>query len=165
MGSVSRLSYDLKAVIARSSLLAAMASTLPSARVVDLQQGLALLPVSDALSDAVTDPARPRRADFWSLPSGFDRVLAEWSKEGSVAYVEAEYFGGTGEENVAVWRDGRLVLGPLHLVDGELSSSDGTPICRALREVGVRAAEEEDEFTTVGLGKHRNTERWAGMTT
>ncbi|MBB3078645.1 hypothetical protein [Streptomyces violarus] len=159
------MSYDLKAVIARNSLLAAMASTLPSARVVGLQQGLALLPVSDALSDAVTDRAQPRRTDFWSLPSGFDRVLAEWSEAGSIAYVEAEYFGGTGEENVAVWRDGRLVLGPLHLLDGELPPSDGTPVCLALREVGVRAAEEEDEFTTVGLGKHRNTEGWAGKST
>ncbi|MEU4490109.1 hypothetical protein AB0H94_35435 [Streptomyces purpurascens] len=158
------MSYDLKAVIARSNLLAAMTSTLPSARLVELQHGLALLPVCGALSDVVTDPVQPRRTDFWSLPRGFDRVLAEWSNEGPVAYVEAEYFGGTGEENVAVWHDGQLALGPLHLVDSELPSTDGTPVCRALRELGVRA-EGEDEFTAVGLGKHRSTEGWAGMTT
>jgi len=159
------LSYDLKAVIAERSLLAAVASGLPWARVVNLQQGLALLPVSDALSEAVADADRPRRADFWGLPPGFDRVLAEWSGEGSVAYVEAEYFGGAGEENVAVWRDEQLVLGPLHLVEGELPSGEGTPVCRALRELGVRAGEREDEYTAAGLGKHRNTEGWASVTT
>ncbi|MFD5779453.1 hypothetical protein ACFVWX_04075 [Streptomyces sp. NPDC058220] len=159
------MSYDLKAVIAGSGLLAAVVGGLPSARVVDLRQGLALLPVSDALSDAVAGADQHCRTDFWSLPSGFDRVLAAWSKEGSVAYVEAEYFGGLGEENVAVWRDGQLVLGPLHLVEGELPSSEGTPLCRALRELGVRAGKREDEFTAVGLGKHRNTEGWAGATT
>ncbi|MFJ8150572.1 hypothetical protein ACIQ6R_36905 [Streptomyces sp. NPDC096048] len=159
------MSYDLKAVIAGSRLLAAVAVGLPSARVVDLQQGLALLPLSDAFSEAVADADQPRRADFWSLPSGFDRVLAGWSKEGSVAYVESEYFGGAGEENVAVWRNGRLVLGPLHLVEGELPSDAGSPVCRALRELGVRAGEREDEFMAVGLGKHRNTEEWASVTT
>ncbi|MFF5860076.1 hypothetical protein ACFY8B_31405 [Streptomyces sp. NPDC012751] len=34
--------------------------------------------------------------DFWSHPPGFDLVLAEWAKEGPVANVEAEYFGGIG---------------------------------------------------------------------
>ncbi len=159
------LSHDLKAVIAGSGLLAAMASGLSSARVVDLKQGLALLPISDALSDAVADADRPRRTDFWSLPPGFDLVLAKWSKQGPVAYVEAEYFGGVGEENVAVWCDGQLVLGPLHLVEGELPSSEGSPVCRALRVLGVRPGEREDEFTAVGLGRHRNVEGWTGVPT
>ncbi|MGW0862367.1 hypothetical protein [Streptomyces sp. NPDC002611] len=165
MTTGNELSYDLKAVIARRRLLAAMTSALPSARLVDLRHGLALLPVYGAMSDAVADPAQPPRTDFWSLPRGFDGVLAEWSHQGPVAYVEAEYFGGAGEENAAVWHDGQLVLGPLHLVEGELPSTDGTPVCRALRELGVRAAEGEDEFTAVGLGKHRSTEGWAGLTT
>ncbi|WP_406481961.1 hypothetical protein [Streptomyces sp. NBC_01615] len=154
------MSYDLKAVIARSGLLAAVTSGMAAARVVDLQQGLALIPMSEALSGAVTDAAQERRADFWSLPAGFDRVLAEWSKEVPVAYVESEYFGGVGEENVAVWRNGQLALGPLHLVEGEPPSAEGTPVCRALRELGALAGEREDEFTSVGLGEHRDTEKW-----
>ncbi|MFE4720491.1 hypothetical protein ACFRLW_29550, partial [Streptomyces sp. NPDC056728] len=97
---------------------------------------------------------------FWSLPAGFDRVLAEWSKEGPVAYAESEYFGGVGEENVAVWRDGRLALGPLHLLEGESPPAEGTPVCRALRALGVLAGERDDEFASAGLGEHRDTEEW-----
>ncbi|MFF4353848.1 hypothetical protein [Streptomyces sp. NPDC001530] len=146
-------------MIARKGLLDAVTGDLSAARVVDLRHGLALVPMTDVLSDALTDASRARRTDFWSLPASFDGVLAEWSKGGPVAYAEAEYFGGAGEENVAVWRDGELVLGPLHLVEGEPAPAEATPVCQALRELGVRAG-EDDEFTVVGLGEHRDNEGW-----
>lgn len=154
------MSHDLKAVIAGSGLLASVAGELAAARIVELRHGLALVPMTAALSDALTDASQARRTDFWCLPAGFDRVLAEWSAQGPVAYVEAEYFGGAGEENAAVWCDGELALGPLHLVEGELPPSEGTPVCRVLRELGVRAGGPDDEFTRVGLGAHRDAEGW-----
>ncbi|UFQ13651.1 MULTISPECIES: hypothetical protein [Streptomyces] len=154
------MSYELRAVIAESALLASVTRGMDAARVVVLRQGLALLPMSAALSKAVTDAAQARRADFWNLPAGFDRVLADWSEEGPVAYVESEYFGGVGEENVAVWRDGHLTLGPLHLLEDELMPPEGTPVCRALRALGAVAGAGGDEFTSVGLGEHRWTEKW-----
>ncbi|MGW2305886.1 hypothetical protein [Streptomyces sp. NPDC001809] len=153
------MSYDLKAVIAGRGLLEVLTGELPAARLVDLRHGLALLPMTDALSDTLTDGSRARHSAFWSLPAGFDEALFEWSKRGSVAYVEAEYFGGVGEENAAVWRDGELVLGPLHLVEGEPTPAERTPVCQALRALGVRAG-EDDEFTAAGLGAHRNNDGW-----
>jgi hypothetical protein len=36
-----------------------------------------------------------------------------------------------------------------------------SPISQALRIIGVVAEQEMDEFDTVGLGKHRETHRWA----
>ncbi|OAR26643.1 hypothetical protein A8W25_31595 [Streptomyces sp. ERV7] len=154
------MSYVLTAVIARTSLLTAVTKGTATAHVVELRQGLALVPMSAALSDEVADATAERRTDFWNLPAGFDRVLADWSKEGPVAYVESEYFGGMGEENVAVWRDGQLALGPLHLVEPEPLPAEGTPVCRALRELGAVAGTRDDEFESVGLGEHRNTESW-----
>ncbi|MFK4599844.1 hypothetical protein [Streptomyces pristinaespiralis] len=153
------MSYDLKAVIARRDLLDVVTRDLSAARVVDLPHGLALLPMTDALSDALTDASRARHSAFWSLPAGFDEVLVDWSRTGSVAYVEAEYFGGVGEENAAVWRDGELVRGPLHLVEGELTPTEGSPVCQALRALGVSAG-EDDEFTAAGLDAHRNNDGW-----
>ncbi|MET9104975.1 hypothetical protein [Streptomyces zhihengii] len=115
--------------------------------------------MTDALSDALTDASQARHSAFWRLPAGFDEVLVDWSRTGSVAYVEAEYFGGVGEENAAVWRDGELVLGPLHLVEGELAPTEGSPVCQALRALGISAG-EDDEFTAVGLDAHRNNDGW-----
>ncbi|MFF1279205.1 hypothetical protein ACFVY4_00120 [Streptomyces sp. NPDC058299] len=68
-----------------------------------------------------------------------------------MAYAEAEYFGGVGEENAAVWRDGELVLGPLHLAEGEPAPAGGSPVCQVLRALSVHAG-QEDEFMAVGLG-------------
>ncbi|MEU0048640.1 hypothetical protein [Streptomyces sp. NPDC006309] len=153
------MGYDLRAVIAERGLLAAVTADVSAARLVDVRHGLALLPMTGVLSDALTDAARPRRTAFWSLPPGFDDVLAEWSRTGSVAYAEAEYFGGVGEENAAVWRDGELVLGPLHLAEGETAPAGGSPVCQVLRALGVHAG-QEDEFTAVGLGEHRDNEGW-----
>ncbi|WP_326715026.1 MULTISPECIES: hypothetical protein [unclassified Streptomyces] len=98
--------------------------------------------------------------EFWRLPSGVDVMLAEWSKAGPVAYVESEYFGGVGEENSAVWRDGCLALGPLHLLEGEPVAAQGSPVAQALRELGIRAAGSSDEFAAVGLDRHRASEDW-----
>ncbi|MFC4463849.1 hypothetical protein ACFPH6_04570 [Streptomyces xiangluensis] len=154
------MSYDLKAVVAGSGLLTAVTAELPSARIARLRHGLALIPMTDALLVAPGEGSQIRRTGFWNLTAAFDQLLAEWSKTGPVAYVEAEYFGGVGEENAAVWRDGSVVLGPLHLLEGETAPVEGTPICRVLRELGVTAGAAQDEFTIVGLGDHRDGEGW-----
>ncbi|MFF3343183.1 hypothetical protein [Streptomyces flavidovirens] len=49
---------------------------------------------------------------------GFEKTLSDWSTAGPVAYVEAEYFGGVGEQKAAVWYGGTIVLGPLHVQAG-----------------------------------------------
>ncbi|MFF8659311.1 hypothetical protein [Streptomyces huasconensis] len=67
---------------------------------------------------------------------------------------------GQQRQTLAVWRDGHLTLGPLHLLEGELTPDEGTPVCRALRELGAVAGARGDEFTSVGLGEHRWTEKW-----
>ncbi|KFF96151.1 hypothetical protein IQ62_38280 [Streptomyces scabiei] len=46
------------------------------------------------------------------------------------------------------------------LVAGEPSSAEGAPVCRAQRELGALAGERDDDFTGVGLGEHRVTEKW-----
>jgi hypothetical protein len=63
------------------------------------------------------------------------------------------------EQASLVWDTGTIVLGPL--VDLEVSPSPAAPINQALRRLGVRAEPPaEDEFATVGLGRHRWTLQW-----
>jgi hypothetical protein len=78
-----------------------------------------------------------------------------------VAYVEADFWGGTGTQFAAAWEAGELVLGPI--VDGH----DARPvtvrrsaISRALRRLGARADGHIDEFDAVGLGRHRRVAAW-----
>ncbi|WP_424185371.1 hypothetical protein ACOBQX_26230 [Actinokineospora sp. G85] len=113
--------------------------------------------MTDAFFDAVSVTGA---AGFWTAPAGFDDALAACSTTGPVAYVEAEFFGGPGTQSAQVWDGGKVVLGPLHLAEGEPSPAEGSPISQALRRLGVTKGDHFDEFDAVGLGRHRDTEDW-----
>jgi hypothetical protein len=120
---------------------------------------LSIMPMTDELFDAVTDGSSDALG-FSRLPNGFDRVLAGWSAGGPVAYVEADYFGGTGTQRAVVWAGGALVLGPLQNAGDEPFPAEGSPISQALRRLGVQRGEAFDEFAAAGLQQHRRSLGW-----
>ncbi|MFC9287273.1 hypothetical protein ACFT0E_11430, partial [Streptomyces sp. NPDC057052] len=119
-----------------------------------------LMPMTDALFDSVADGSGVGALGFWRLPGGFEKALAAWSAGGPVAYVEAEYFGGVGEQRAAVWDGGTIVWGPLHVEEGQPFPPAGSPISQALRRLSVVAGAGEDEFSAVGLDRYRHGEAW-----
>jgi hypothetical protein len=116
--------------------------------------------MTDAFFDAVTVTGAPQLDGFWKAPAGFGSALAACSANGPVAYVEAEYFGGVGEQSVEVWDSGKVVLGPLSLAEKAPIPAADTPISQALRRLGVTKGDYHDEFDAVGLGRHRDTDDW-----
>ncbi|MER5431176.1 hypothetical protein [Streptomyces sp. NPDC002588] len=154
------MSYSLRAVITGPDVLRDIAREVPAARSAPLAQGLSLLPMTEDLFDSVTNGDATRPLGFHWLPGGFDGRLAAWSAAGPVAFVEADFFGGVGEQRAAVWAGGRLVLGPLDVGEDDPFPPAGSPISQALRRLGVAAPAGEDEFSAVGLGRHRHSERW-----
>jgi ketosteroid isomerase-like protein len=85
------MGYALHAVIAEAELWRGTSRDVAAARLAPLGQGLSLMPMTDELFDAVTDGSSAGPLGFWRLPGSFDRLLADWSAAGPVAYVEAEY--------------------------------------------------------------------------
>ncbi|MEU6683013.1 hypothetical protein [Streptomyces sp. NPDC046832] len=154
------MSYDLQAVIAVEETLRVVSRGLAAARSASVGQGLALVPMTDALFDAVADGSGVGAAGFRRLTGGFEQTLARWSEAGPVAYVESEYFGGVGEQRAVVWEGGAVELGPLHVGEGEPFVSAGSPVSQALRRLGAVARAGRDEFSAVGLDRHRHTEAW-----
>ncbi|MFF8777673.1 hypothetical protein ACF07W_10455 [Streptomyces sp. NPDC015140] len=155
------MGYELQAMIATDELLRAVSGEVPGARAVPLRQGLSLMPMTDEVFDGVTDGSDGGDLGFWKLPGGFGTRLAQWSSTGPVAYVEAEYFGGVGEQRAAVWADGSLALGPLDEPEKKRFSRAVSPISQALRRLGARRSLGEDEFEAVGLDRHRTSDAWA----
>jgi hypothetical protein len=153
------MGYQLQAVIAPADLLRRAARGHAEMHVVDLAQGMALMPMTDALFDQVT-VADDETLGFFLLPGGFAETLAAWSVDGSVAYVEADFVGGVGSQTAAVWRGGLLVFGPLHNAAEHPFPADGSPISQALRRMGVWRGRARDEFAAVGLYRHRDHEGW-----
>jgi len=81
--------------------------------------------------------------------------VADWVRSisdiGPVAYVEAEFFGGIGDQNAIVWSHGGEILQLLH---------DRDAINAALQLLGISKGAFHDEFEAVGLPRHRDTGDW-----
>jgi hypothetical protein len=153
------MAYTLEAILGTETVLRTAVVHEPAV-VVPLRGGMALVPMTDGLHDAVTDGTSQRQVGFWKLPGGADRLLARWSMTGPVAYVEADYFGGVGSQRAALWLNGVVVLGPLVAEEHQPWPAAGSPISQVLARLGVDRVGYVDEFAAVGLAEHRHTEDW-----
>jgi hypothetical protein len=151
-----QVGYSIEGVVGSAEVLSAAAAEHPEAVVVPLAQGFGLVPMTDALFDSISDGRSSRPFGFWKFPGGFELVLCTWSLIGPVAFLEAEYFGGVGRQQVAVWARGSLALGPL---SGPAPAGD-SPISQALAFLGVKRGDHYDEFDALGLNRYRETADW-----
>lgn len=160
--------YELTAVLADAATLVRATAGWEHATVVPLREGTGLLPVSGELFTEMFGVRRETCADGPSAKSPFlypvrpalEELLAAWSTEHPVAYVEAELFGGDGYQSAAVWSGGTRVWGPVfdETLDGPHADR---PINGALARLGVQGGGPAyDLFDAVGLGGERTTEGW-----
>ena len=112
---------------------------------------------------------------------GDDRIPADWTLKQPVAaltrsisigrtalYIFSETFGGPGSTEAIAWTDGTVIYGPSGTCDIEADVRPGYRLARgrdsavnaALRAVGVRASNGQDEYASIGLTKHRMTDDW-----
>ncbi|PYP89840.1 MAG: hypothetical protein DMG65_12730 [Candidatus Angelobacter sp. Gp1-AA117] len=148
------MGYELCAVVGSEKALRAFTIGL-DARIVPLAAGMSLVPLTEKLLETLKadsgDDAKTVSPVFEFLYRAIvDRAIAA-SEEGPLAYVEAGYFGGQGLQMAVAWDQGNMVMEP---------SDTDNPINQALRLLGVKAAPPDDEFDTIGLGRHRRTARW-----
>ncbi|MCE7005858.1 hypothetical protein LWC34_23950 [Kibdelosporangium philippinense] len=152
--------YCLEAVLADEAVLTDLARTIPHAHIVPIGQHVSLLPITGAVVNALNDGTETCLEGFALAPATLGPMLAGSSKAAPLAYVEAEYFGGAGTQSAQIWHEGEIILGPIHLREGERPPPEGTPISQALRQLGVEKGNHFDEFDAVELGRHRRTEDW-----
>jgi hypothetical protein len=146
------MGHSVHLIIGKGAAIAAFLQQWPSARAVDMRAGWQAIPVDEALYDAIearhSGANRPSGLDV--SPLGLSEALAEaTAKGGGLAYVETEYFGGTGTQASTAFIDGREVVAPQ-------SARAAGPINQALRRIGVTRTDADDEFDTIGLGERRS---------
>ena len=155
--------HEVEALIVKDDKLAARARQFENAIVCPLVQGFSLLPITEALAKelisyrsetkaALTKPIR-------NFSDGLHALAIEISHDCPVAYITTFYLGGQGGQDALVWDKGSLRFSPD--TQGYNQVWPNSPISQALRLIGVVAKEGMDEFDTVGLGKHRETHKWA----
>jgi hypothetical protein len=145
------MAYVLQAIISTQSVLEAHAADFGAAVVAPLSSGLALIPITSKLLEEIG--ASGSCGQFYQLTPAVSDWLRVISSSAPVAYVEAEYFGGVGEQSSVVWAHSEQVLTPTH---------EAKAINIALRLLGVSRGTAHDEFEAVGLPRHRRTNDWLG---
>jgi hypothetical protein len=143
------MGYYLQAIIGKQQTLTQHVSAFQHARIVPLAQDIAIIPITDDLYDEMAEGEDIE--PFEKLSPGVEEWAQRISALATVAYVEAEFFGGTGGQIAVAWSGGSRVLGPLHSPNA---------INETLRLFGVQVGEAHDEFDAVGLGRHRDTSDW-----
>lgn len=145
------MAYTLQAfVLPRSSLEKGDSAVFPG--LVELNQGLAMIPITSALRAATGIPFLPlTEGGEIAMPQSLIALCKKIDLPGPVLYLEAEYFGGVGTQAYAVINGGELVSGPVVGVDA---------INSALALVGVNVSGDQDRFGAVGLNKYRDTDQW-----
>lgn len=158
------MGYEVRGVVARTQLARAVAEVLGGhTRAVDLAQGYALVPYTEAAYDGFIGRHGAPLAPFEWLGATVAELLARASQDGPLAYVEADYFGGVGQQHAAVWEGGALAWGPRSVGIREAPPAQGTAISQALRRIGVDhpgGVDAKDEFEAVGMGRCREVEDW-----
>jgi len=114
---------------------------------------LAVIPLLDEMVDATEwpEPGELPALDHADLLlPGVHRWLLDASKDRLIGYIEAEYWAGIGAQHAWGWRNGQQVypVGAHADVNGLLAL------------LGVVRNPPDDEWDTVGLGRHRHTEDW-----
>ena len=147
------MGYTLRAFVGRAEALNPLVGMVPQAILVKLEQGFFLIPVMDELHDALNNFVQGESLlPFCFLTAHIEtQVLTRISNE-CVGYIEAEYFGGNGEQAAILWKDGRreFAAGPGY---GAINS--------VLKRIGVTIdSSQHDEFEAVGLTLNRHTEDW-----
>ncbi|WP_374517694.1 hypothetical protein [Undibacterium squillarum] len=144
------MSYTLQAFIAKTGVFP---SPIPHGlHQVQLPQDMALIPLD-------TDQRLKLDIEFCPLTDGGATELSapliilasKLSQNGHIAYIEAEIFGGTGIQASQQFSHGKAIT----TITIEINA-----INVALKSLGVSQTNTSDEFDTIGLSIHKDTDAW-----
>src|SRR5262245_50335609 len=149
------MSHHIQGIVLRQTLLSAAKKLMPSGKGAALGQNFCFIPITDR----VFDDLRRTYPELVDTENGFERLSApvefvakSLSRDEAVAYVETEYFGGTGVQAAIVWKAGEVVSSD--------KSADVGPINNALASLGADRRGHRDEFDALGLGQFRSNSAW-----
>jgi len=117
-----------------------------------LAQEMCLLPLTSELRKKFNILFLPLTDEgLEELPIEITSLCVPLSGRGTVIYVEAEFFGGVGTQANTIFKEGyqiRKVLISKHAIN------------ETLRSLGVKQENGSEEFSALGLEKHRDTDQW-----
>lgn len=152
------MGHSITAVIGAPAVVARVVDAAGCPAPTDLKFGLQIAPLGHQQIDQLTQLQPGERFDgFIYLSAGLQNALIDAIVQGTLVYLETDYFGGTGSQAAAVLSAGSVVMRASMPV-GREPARRKDPINTALRALGIEAATGEDEFDTIGLRRFRDLE-------
>ncbi|MFL9485583.1 hypothetical protein ACI6Q2_22570 [Chitinophagaceae bacterium LWZ2-11] len=146
------MGYYLQAFVGKQNDLEIIKDNFSVTVLRELGQGLCLIPMTEQLFDQINNYVSSNEiSSFKYLTENVEREILKCINNKELAYVEADYFGGTGSQIGIVWKEGKRYM--------EFASGQNV-INKVLSFLGVISDSEKDEFATLELDKYRNTEDW-----
>jgi len=145
------MGYYLNAFIGSIENLEAITLRFKNAKTVLLTNQLAIFPMTSDLFNEINDyRASSNIGKYLFLTSDIENEILRTIGDRSVAYIELEYFGGSGVQKGIVWKNGKRIS----------EYNELNAVNSILRQFGIARTKTKDEFETIGLNRHRNTEDW-----
>ena len=163
------MGHSIRALVGKSESIDKFADDWVHSSKVDLEQGYALIMITDELHDDVNEFSDNQSSDpfeeFVYLSSSLNEIFIRDSFKTKLAYIETDYFGGTGSQAVILYEDGVPTVGPLITEDIWDEKSNGfvqkpkgaRAINQVLKKMGVWC-KSSDEFESLGLVHYRSME-------
>ncbi|HAA13417.1 MAG TPA: hypothetical protein DCE41_17695 [Cytophagales bacterium] len=163
------MAHSIQAAIGQSATLDLIKGTWVDAAALPLTQAFSLMPLIPTLSDGIEELFKPAHSDPFSSFNYRSGFVIEWlkhsSEQGPLAYLETDFFGGTGSQSAIIFQGGEVSPGLLttQIRENQQGQLEQIPagtsaISQVLKKLGVAVAGVEDEFDTLGLGKFRSNE-------
>lgn len=146
------MGYFLHAFIGKQPDLQLLANIFQSCRLINVGKEMFIIPMTEELYDEINEFKISEDVGTLTYMSQYveKRVLGAIG-DNCVGYIEAEYFGGQGGQTAILWQKGERY---------KLYDFGRGVINLILKHLGVSAEIGLDEFDTINLGRHRNTEEW-----
>jgi hypothetical protein len=146
------MGHHITGLIARREVLKRLDGQFAGQPCFSLAEGIAFMPLDHENLDEITGLHEGKAVEnFVYLTERLIELLRLSSRIGAIAYVETKYFGGTGGQGAAVFRDGEMIGSP--------DWREVDTINVALSKIGVtHRADQVDAFEAVGLNAFRSNE-------
>ncbi len=160
--------HCIRGFIGKEGIIKDFANNWIEAKPVTLAQGFSIIFLTDELYDSIVELIDSKlevdyKEFFYYLSPSIYEVLIQESRNGKLAYIETDYFGGVGTQSAVLFENSKIKIKPLktetfwdektnsfcHKPEGEKA------INIVLKELGVYKEKGRDEFDSIGLGSLR----------
>jgi hypothetical protein len=153
------MGHDITALIGQRRSLERLAEQFGPPASTELAYNLVIMPLGRLRLDLLKERPATVYEGFGYLCSGVEAGVIAGVGTEPVLYIETHYFGGTGYQGAALFKDGELLWRDATSISRR--SDIGlqlSPISRGLAELGVARTPGADEFDSVGLQRFRSNE-------